>query len=170
MYRWLFAASLLLFAAGPALARSTEDRASVGDDITVSEGGSAGDIACAFCSVHIHGDVRGDVAVLLGSVTVDSGHRISGDVAVLGGDLNMSDESEVGGDVAVLAGSANLAPDAMIHGSRAVLPGRAWLLLPFAPLLILIGIIWLIVYFVRRRRRNVYPPYPGYQGYPGARR
>lgn len=161
MRRWLFAAVLLIYAAAtPALARSTEDRASVGGDITVMENETAGDIACVFCSVHVHGDVKGDVAVVLGSVTVDSERSIKGDVAVVGGDLNMSDESEIGGDVAVVAGSANLAPDAMIHGSRSVLPGRAWLLVPFAPLLILIGIIWLVVYLIRRQR-YAYPGYPG---------
>ncbi|GGA66838.1 hypothetical protein GCM10011507_17900 [Edaphobacter acidisoli] len=164
MPRWLLAASLLLYVATPLLAMASEDRASVGGDITVQENETAGDIACVFCSVHVHGDVKGDVAVVLGSLTVDSDHSIKGDVAVVGGDLNMSDGSEVGGDVAVVAGSANLAPDAMIHGSRSILPGRAWLLVPFAPLLFLIGIIWLIVYLVRRQR-YAYAQYPGVRRY-----
>ncbi len=163
MHRWLLATVFLLYAATPVLVRAAEDRASVGGDITISNDETVGDVACVFCSVHIHGDVRGDVAVVLGSITVDSGRSIKGDVAVVGGDLNMSDQSEVGGDVAVVAGSAELAPDAVIHGSRSVLPGRAWLLVPFAPLLILIGIIWLIVHLVRRQRY----PYPGH---PGVRR
>lgn len=160
MYRWFLAAIVLLYAAVPAIAHASEDRVSVGGDIIISEGQTGGDVVCVFCSVHLHGDVQGDAVALLGSVTVDSGHRISGDVAVIGGDLNMGDESAVGGDVSVIAGSSNLADDAMIHGSRTVLPGRAWLLLPFAPLLILIGIIWLIVYLVRRQR-YAYPAYPG---------
>lgn len=164
MNRLLLAAALLLYASTPTLARSPQDRVSFGGDITISEGETGGDVVCAFCSVVIHGDVKGDVAVLLGSVTVDTNHSIGGDVAILGGDLNMGDESEVHGDVAIAAGSANLASSAAIHGSRAVLPGRAWLLVPFAPLLILIGIIWLIVYFVRRRRYP-YPVYPGMRRY-----
>jgi len=105
----------------------------------------------------------GDVAVLGGSITVDPDHSISGDVAILGGDLNLGDESQVGGDVAIAAGSANLAPGAMIHGSRTILPGRFWLIVPFAPLLILIGIIWLIVYLVRRNRYQ-FPVYPNGRG------
>ena len=72
MHKLLLAAALLLASSLPAFARSQQDRASVGNDVNVAEGESAGDIACAFCSVHIHGDVRGDVAVLFGSVTVDS--------------------------------------------------------------------------------------------------
>lgn len=163
MHRLLLAALVLLYAS-PALARSTQDRVSMGGDITISEGETGGDVVCAFCSVHVHGDVKGDVAVFLGNVTVDSNHTVSGDVAIFGGDLNMGNESEVGGDVAIFAGNPNLANDATIRGDRSVLPGRAWLLIPFAPLLILIGIIWLIVYFVRNRRYS-YPVPPGGRRY-----
>ncbi|MEO6982693.1 MAG: hypothetical protein ABI072_06215 [Edaphobacter sp.] len=163
MPKLFLAATLLLAVSVPAFARSRQDRASFGGDITVAEGETAGDIACAFCSVQIHGDVRGDVAVLFGSITVDSNHSISGDVAALGGDLNLGEGAEIGGDLALVAGDANLASGAMIHGSRTVLPGRFWLLVPFAPLLILIGIIWLIVYFIRRNRYR-FPVYPNGRG------
>jgi hypothetical protein len=156
----LLAATLFLLLPAPsAFAKEKNDRASLGNDITVAEGEAAGDIACAFCSVHIHGDVKGDVAVLFGSVTVDSGRGISGDVAVLGGDVNLADDTSVGGDVAIAAGDLNTSPGAIIRGSRTVLPGRFWLLVPLAPLLILIGIIWLIVYLVRRNRYQ-FPVYP----------
>jgi hypothetical protein len=159
----LISALLFLSAVPPSFARSSEDRASFGNDITVSEGETVGDVACAFCSVRIHGNVKGDVAVLFGSVAVDSSQAISGDVAILGGDLNLAEDGKVGGDVAIAGGRAYLASDAMIHGSRAILPGRLWVLLPFAPLLILIGIIWLIVYLVRRNRYR-YPVYPTSRG------
>jgi hypothetical protein len=155
----LIPALLFLSAVPPCFARTSQDRASFGSDITVSEAETTGDISCAFCSVRIHGNVKGDVAVLFGSVTVDSSQAISGDVAILGGDLNMGEDASVGGDVAIAGGRANLASEAMIHGSRAILPSRLWLLLPFLPLLILIGIIWLIVYLVRRNRYR-YPVYP----------
>ena len=125
MHRLLLAAALILTASIPAFARSQQDRASVGDDITIAEGDTAADIACAFCSVHIHGDVKGDVAVLFGSVTLDSGHRIAGDVAALGGDLNMGEESEVAGDVAIAAGDANLASGATIHDTCGNFPACA---------------------------------------------
>jgi hypothetical protein len=159
----LISALLFLSAVPPSFARSSEDRASFGNDITVSEGETAGDVACAFCSVRIHGNVKGDVAVLFGSVAIDSNQAISGDVAILGGDLKLAEDGRVGGDVAIAGGRAYLASDAMIHGSRAILPGRLWVLLPLAPLLILIGIIWLIVYLVRRNRYR-YPVYPTSRG------
>jgi hypothetical protein len=159
MRRLIFASLLLLLAAGsPAWAKSSQDRASFGSDVTVAEGETAGDIACAFCSVHVHGQVSGDVAVLFGRVTVDEGQTIAGDVAALGGDLNLGEGATVGGDVAIAAGSANLAPGAAIHGDRMVLPGKGWLLIPLAPLLILAGLIWLIVWIVRRNRYSyAYP-------------
>jgi hypothetical protein len=165
MRRLLLAVTLLfLLTTLPAFARSHDDRASVGNDITVGEGETAGDVACVFCVVHVHGDVKGDVAVLFGKVQVDPGRSISGDVAALGADLNLGEGAIVGGDVALAAGDANLAPGAMVHGSSTVLPGRIWLLLPFAPLLILIGLIWLIVYIVRRNRYQ-FPVYPQGRGF-----
>src|SRR3984893_3662549 len=132
MRRLLLAVGLLLAATLPAFAKGSEDRASVGNDITIAEGETAGDVACVFCFVHVHGDVRGDVAVLFGKVEVDPGHKIGGDLAALGADMNLGEGAMVGGDVAIAAGDANVAPGAMIHGSRLVLPGRIWLLIPSA--------------------------------------
>lgn len=164
MRRLLLAAALLIPAVTLAFARSSQDRVGVGIDIVVADGESAGDIACAFCTVRIHGDVRGDIATFLGTVTVDDGRQIAGDVASLGGDLVMGQDASVGGDVAIAAGEAKLASGAAIHGQQTVLPGRIWLLLPFAPLLILAGLIWLVVYIVRRNRYE-FPAYPGGRGF-----
>jgi hypothetical protein len=164
MRRLFLAGVVLISFALPAFARSIEDRTSVGGDITIAEGETAGDVACVFCKVHVRGDVRGDVAVLFGSVDVDAGRNIGGDLAALGGDLKMGEGSTVGGDVAIAAGDLNLGEGAMIHGSRAVFPGRFWLLLPFAPLLILAGLIWLIVWVVRRSRYQ-FPMYPQGRGF-----
>src|ERR1700677_3066496 len=63
----------------PAFARSSDDRASVGSDITIAEGQTVGDVACAFCSVRVHGEVKGDVAVVFGDITVDAGKSVGGD-------------------------------------------------------------------------------------------
>lgn len=150
---------LLTLAPLPAFAKSDNDRVSIGSDITVAEGETAGDLVCIFCSVHVRGDVSGDTVAILGSLTVDADRRINGDAAVIGGDLRLGENAQIGGDVSVVAGDANLGSGASIHGSQSILPGRLWLLVPFAPFLILIGIIWLIVHFVRRRRYQ-FPLYP----------
>ena len=153
-------AMLLLISSASAHARSRPgEHVSVGNDITISEGETASDIACAFCSVHIHGDVHGDVAVAFGSVDVDTGRTISGDVAVLAGEVVLADESHVGGDVAIAGGNLNLAPSASVRGDRAIFPGHFVLLLVLIPLLIPVGIIWLIVYLIRRNRYQ-FPAYP----------
>jgi hypothetical protein len=162
--RRVFLAVALLVTTLPAFAKSDNSRVSFGSDITVVEGETVGDIACVFCDVRIHGDVKGDIAVMFGRVEVDPGHSISGDVAALGADLVLGEGAAVGGDVALAAGEANVAEGAMIHGSRMVLPSRLWLLLPFAPFLILIGVIWLIVYIVQRNRYQ-FPAYPQGRGF-----
>ena len=164
MRRLFLATALLVSVTLPAFARSEDDHASFGKDITIAEGETASDVACVFCDVHVHGDIRGDVAVLFGKVEVDPGRSISGDVATLGADLNLGPGATVGGDLAMAAGDVNAAPGAMVHGSSMVLPSRMWLLLPFAPLLILIGLNWLIVYLVRRNRYQ-FPAYPQGRGF-----
>ena len=164
MRRLLLAVALLVSITLPAYARSSDDRASFGNDITIAEGETASDVACMFCDVHVHGDIRGDVAVMFGKVDVDPGRSISGDVATLGADLNLGPGATVGGDLAMAAGDVNAGPGARIHGSSMVLPGKLWLMLPFAPLLILIGLIWLIVYLVRRNRYR-FPAYPQGRGF-----
>jgi hypothetical protein len=164
MRRLLLAVALLIPAVTLAFANSSQDRVGVGIDIVVADGESAGDIACAFCTVRVHGDVRGDIATFLGTITVDADRNIAGDVASLGGDLVMGHDASVGGDVAIAAGETRLATGAAIRGEQTVMPGRIWLLLPFAPLIILVGVIWLIVYVVRRNRYQ-FPAYPGGRGF-----
>ena len=164
--RHLLLAALILFLALPAFAKGSHgdnDRSSFGSDITITEGEIVSDIACAFCSVHIRGEVTGDVAVAFGSITVEPGHTIAGDTAVLMGDINLGEGSSVNGDVAVMAGNTNLADGAAIRGSRAVVPQPVGTLILLTPFLVLAGLIWLIVHFVRRRRYT-FPVYPQGRG------
>jgi hypothetical protein len=157
----ILAITPLAFARGTGHKNTAGDRSSFGSDITIDAGTTAGDIACAFCSVHLHGDVKGDVAVVYGNVTVDAGQSVTGDVAVLGGDLAVADDAAIGGDVALAAGDLHLSPEGIIRGDRAIASSRLWLLVPFIPLLVLIGLIWLIVWIVRRNRyRRMYYPRP----------
>jgi hypothetical protein len=144
---------------------SDNDRAAFGSAITVPEGQTVGDIACAFCSVHIRGDVGGDVAVFWGSVKVEPGHSIGGDAAIAGGDLHLGEGATVNGDVAIVAGNTDLAEGAAIHGDRAVIPPPLGTLILFSPLIVLALLIWLIVYLVRRSRYR-FPAYPQGRGVP----
>lgn len=163
--RLLLAAVLVLLLPSSAFARhtSSNDRASFGSDITVAEGETVGDVACAFCAVHIHGDVSGDVAVAFGSVTLDPGRTISGDTAIAAGDLNLGEGSTVHGDLAIMGGEAHFGDGSAVQGAQSIMPRPLGMLILLSPLLILAGIIWLIVYFVRRNRYH-FPAYPQGRG------
>jgi hypothetical protein len=140
-------------------AKADDDAVAAGREIVVAEGSTANDIACVFCDVHVHGDVKGDVAIAFGNLEVDPGHEIAGDVAVFAGRVRLADHSRVNGDVAIVGRLQDEA--ATVNGSRAVVPGEILLV----PLALLAGLIWLIVHLVQRNRyRPSYPP-----GYPGQR-
>lgn len=164
--RILLSAALVLLLTPSAFAKrhNGNDRASFGSDITVAEGQTVGDVACAFCSVHLHGDVTGDVAVAFGSITVDPGRTVSGDTAVLQGNVNLGEGSTIHGDVAILGGEARLRDGSTIQGSQSIVPQPFGTLILLAPLLIFIGIIWLIVHLVRRNRYR-FPVYPQGRGF-----
>jgi predicted acyltransferase (DUF342 family) len=159
---------LLSAAALPAHALSSrhegsgQDRVSFGTDITINEGETVGDVVCVFCSVHLRGDAHGDIVTIFGSLTLDQDRSVAGDVVVVAGDAALEENASVAGDLVLVAGDLHLSPDTSIHGDRVVLPGRMWLAVPFAPLLILIGLIWLIVWLIRRNRYQprYYPPAP----------
>lgn len=162
MHRWTSKALLtacLIALCAPA-ARADDNNASLGHDIVVHEGETSGDIACAFCNVRIHGDVHGDVAIAFGTLTVDPDHEITGDVAVLHGDVTLRESAHINGDASII-GALHEDDGAGIHGSRNVITLWLWPIIPLAPLLVFVGIIWLIVHLVRRNRyRPMYPPYP----------
>ena len=160
-------ALLLLALTLPAQAKEhgDNDRAAFGSDITVAEGESAGDIACAFCSIHVRGDVTGDVAAFWGSVVVEPGHTIAGDVAIAGGDLKLGEGATVNGDLAIVGGNAGIAEGASVHGHQSIITPPLGTLILLSPLIVLALLIWLIIYLVRRGRYR-FPMYPQGQGVP----
>ena len=80
---------------------------------------TAGDIACAFCVVNIHGNVSGDVATLFGTVNVEPSRSIGGDVALLFGTLRLDEDATVRGDLASLFSTVEIADK---HRHRPRLP------------------------------------------------
>jgi predicted acyltransferase (DUF342 family) len=148
--------------AAPAFAES--DHVSVGNDVTVADGETADDVVCVLCSVRVHGAVKGDVVAIMGSVSVDSGRSIAGDVVTVGGDTSLGSGAAVHGNLVVVAGDLQTGQGASVWGDRSVVSGRGWLLVPLAPFLVLAGVIWLIVWMVRRRRYT-FPMYPHGRGF-----
>jgi predicted acyltransferase (DUF342 family) len=150
---------LLAAALGTQSAAASNGRISFGKNITVTEGDPANDIVCIACSVTLQGDVHGDIVTVFGGIKAEGSREISGDVVALGGDLILPGSSTLQGDLVVVGGDLDLGPEATVHGDRSVFPGRAWILLPFAPLVILAGIVWLAIWLVRRNRYR-FPMYP----------
>ena len=136
-----------------------QDRVGMFTTINISEDRPAGDVACMFCTVNMNGDVHGDVAVLFGTVNGDADRTISGDVAVLFSTLRLGENSSVKGDLASAFSTVDLPSSANVSGDRAMFSTGFGLLVLVAPLLLLIGIIWLVVHLVRENRAR-YQPYP----------
>lgn len=136
--------------------RSGDDRVALFSTINIDEGQTAGDVACAFCTVNVRGDVAGDVAVLFGTVSVDPDHTISGDVAILFSTLHLRQNDRINGDLAAALSTTDIASSASVGGDRATFNSGLGLGLLVGPVLILAGIIGVVIYFVRRNRY----PYP----------
>ena len=130
--------------------REGEDRVGAFSTIVISEDRPAADVACVFCSVRVDGDVHGDIAVLFGTVTVTEGRTISRDVATLFSTLVLGDGARIDGDLATVFGTANLAESAHVGGDRAVFSSGVGITVILAPLLIVAGVIWLLVWVARR--------------------
>jgi len=166
MRNWNHAAILLvmgcLIAAKPAFA--SNDRVSFANNITVEEGSTSGDLVCMMCSIKVHGEVHGDVVTLLGSVVIDDARSISGDVVTVGGNVSMGNNASINGDVALVGGYLNKGEGVSIGGDSDVMVGKGWLLVLLAPLLIVIGIVWLIIWLVSRRQYR-FPAYPQGRGF-----
>ena len=151
-----------VFAANSAyiISHGSHDHVSFGSTIDINEGDSASEVVCAFCSVRIHGNVSGDMVTFFSNVSVDSGKTINGDTVVFGGKLALADQSHIDGQLVLFGGDLQQASTADISGDRVVMEGPVWLLFALLPFLIPIGIVWLIIYLIRRNRYQ-FPAYPG---------
>lgn len=136
-----------------------QDRVGLFTTINIAEDRPAGDVACMFCTVNVDGDIHGDVAVLFGTVNGSAERTISGDVAVLFSTLRLGENSAVKGDLASAFSTVDLPSSASVAGDRAIFATGLGAVVVTAPLLLLIGIVWLVVHLVRENRSR-YQPYP----------
>ena len=148
--------ALLLLGLVPLAGARARDHAEVSDRVglfnTIDVHGNeeVGDIACMFCTVNLDGDVRGDIAVMFGTVNGASDRTISGDVAVLFSTLRLGSDTHVHGDMATALSTVQLAPGVVIDGDKAVFSSGLGATVILAPLLLLAGFIWLMVWLIRR--------------------
>ena len=127
-----------------------DDQVGIFRTIVVDEEHGAGDVACVFCTVRVDGTVNGDVAVLFGTLDVAADREIRGDVATLFSTTVLADGARVNGDMMTALGTAQIAPTAEIHGDRAIFSSKLGLAVVLGPVLLGLGLIWLVVWVVRR--------------------
>jgi hypothetical protein len=152
------AAILFLALSGIAAANDNPSYTQIGRDITIGPDQRAGDLTCIACSIHIHGQVAGDVTAVAGSITIAQKAQVTGDVTAVGGSLRLDDEAKVAGDATVVGGNMHRDPEAAVSGDVTTMGGEGWvipiILAPFVLLgLIAAGIVWL----VQRARRPAVP-------------
>lgn len=152
-----------LLLSGGALAAGAPSVAHFHHDIHIESGQTSGELSCVACSVYVHGQVTGDVAVVFGRLVLGPSASVAGDVAVVAGDLAAGEGSSIGGDVAVVGGRFRRPPDMHVGGDVAVMQGRGWFILivvaPFVGLVLAAVLIVWIVQLVRRQSRRPGPSY-----------
>lgn len=150
----LYTTAVLIALVTIAAAKDNTERFQMNHDIRVEANERVGEVTCINCSVHVRGNVAGDVTTINGNIVVEEGGSIAGDIATIHGDVRLDDGSRVGGDIATIVGAVRRASTATVGGDVASLGGAGWMIAIFlAPLLILGGIIALIVWLVQRSRR-----------------
>lgn len=109
-------AGLLLFVCiSPVAAQAQSgDRVRMGEDITIEEGESAGDVVCVGCNIRVRGSAD-EVVALGGNVEIDG--SVSREVMALGGDIRLGPEAEVGRDVVSIGGRVDRDPRATVGGN-----------------------------------------------------
>lgn len=157
----LLAVAVLALASQPAHASTSRDgdRSSFAGDIVIEKGETARNVACAACSVYVHGAVTGNIAVLMGDVVVDG--TVDGRVAVALGDLKLQQGGVVQGDTAIALGSTDM-NGGVLEGREAHIPSGPIFLALLFPVFMVALVVWFVVWVVRRSRvpRYPYPPPP----------
>lgn len=162
---WLLGA-LLLGAAAPAYAN--HDTVQFFRDIDVSADSPVHDAVCFFCSVHVEGEVTGDIVVFFGSVRIrgEAQHdvvsffgnisaaddsTIAHDTVSFFGHVRLGENVTVGHDLVSLFGAVYAPASVHVGGDRVVFLG--WIL--SVPLIVLILALIVIVREFRAHRMRM---------------
>jgi hypothetical protein len=141
-----------------AFAKDNPSYTQVGRNINVGPNDQVGDLTCFGCSIHIRGEVAGDVTTFGGSVTVEHQAPVAGDVSIFGGDARLDRGVRVAGDVSVFGGQIHRDPQAAIAGDVTSFGGHGWLLPILVTPIVLLGLlVALVVWIIQRTRRPSLP-------------
>lgn len=140
-------------------AESDPDRVQFNHDIHIGPNDKVGDVTCIGCSVHVRGQVSGDVTAMAGSVFLEQGASVAGDVTVVGGNARAESATQVAGDLTAIGGNLLRDPQAAVAGDVTTVGGGRWVFLIFLmPFLFLGGIIALLIWMVQRSRHPAAVP------------
>ena len=79
---------------------------------------------------------------------------VGGELTAMLGDVRLGNDTKVAGELTVLGGKLRRPPTASVAGDVTVMEGAGWFyIMVLSPFLFLGGVIALIVWLVRRRRR-----------------
>lgn len=141
---------ILIAASGPLYA-SGGDRVQIGRSIAIAENEDTGSVVCIGCSIRIDG--TSDEAVAIGGNIIVTG-TVKGDLAVVGGSATLEDNAIVDGDVSTVGGNVSRHAGAVVKGAVNSVAGTPVLLGLLLVPLILVGLfIALIVWLVKPKRR-----------------
>jgi hypothetical protein len=141
-----------------AFAKDNPSYTQLGRNIHVGPNDKVGDLTCFGCSIHIRGEVAGDVTTFGGSVTVEDQAQVAGDVSIFGGDARLDPGVRVAGDISVFGGQIHRDPQAAIAGDVTSFGGHGWLLpILLTPIVLLGLLVALIVWIIQRTRRPSLP-------------
>ncbi len=157
--RLLVGVTLFCFAlSGAAFAKDSPDYTHIGRDINIASGQAVGDVTCIGCSVHIRGQVSGEVTAVGGSISIEDQGQVGGDVTAVAGGVRLEQEAKVMGDTTVVGGELRRAAGAKVGGDVTSVGGPFWApLILLAPLLIVGLLVALVIWIVQRMRRPAIP-------------
>jgi hypothetical protein len=125
-----------------------------GRDVHIGADQKAANVTCFNCSVYVEGQVGGEITTFHGNIILQDGAMVGGELTTLLGDVRLGNDTKVAGELTVLGGKLRRPPTASVAGDVTVMEGAAWFyIMVLSPFLFLGGVIALIVWLVRRRRR-----------------
>lgn len=149
---------LVLSLSGTGFASDNPAYTQFGHNITIDPNQGAGDLTCFGCSIHVRGQVAGDVTAFGGNIVLEDPAQVAGDVTAFGGDLRIDQSVKVAGDVTVFAGQLHRDPQATVSGDVTSMGGRGWLLpMLMAPFIILGLLVAFVIWLVQRLRNPSVP-------------
>lgn len=149
---------LLLLLPGAAFAGDNPGYTQFGHNINIAPNQGVGDLTCFGCSIHVRGQVAGDVTAFGGNIVLEDQAQVAGDVTAFGGDLRIDQPVKVAGDVTVFAGQLHRDPQATVSGDVTSMGGRGWFLpMLMAPFIVLGLLVAFIVWLVQRLRSPSVP-------------